>query len=115
MPLHHATATIASGQSLSGIINVWDDLVIVGLHMPDAWDAADITILGAETETGDYSTIYDAQGTELTIDAAADRFIAIAPDATRAFRFVKLRSGTAALAVNQTADRAIGVVVAEKS
>lgn len=100
-------AAILNGASQSGIVDCsWG--MIAAIHIPDSWTAANITFLVAESADGDFSAAYDSDGNELTVTVGgADRTILIAPQAFAGARFLKLRSGTAAAAVNQGADRTL--------
>lgn len=102
--------TIASGQSLSSEVNL-SSQTVVGIAMPADWTAADISFAGAAASGGMFYAVYDAEGTELVVDASDDRFIVIAPDALRGVRFLKVRSGTVGSAVTQGADRTLHLVV----
>ncbi len=55
--------------------------------------------------------VYDAEGTELSVTTAASRHVAVAPDALRSARWLRLRSGVAAVPVAQSPGRTIGVVI----
>lgn len=106
----HATAVIANGQSQSNALDVFEQAV-TGIKMGDAWTAASLTLLAAEKESGPFYPVYDAAGTEVSITTAASRYVALDPAGLR-FRYLKLRSGTAAAAVNQGAERRIEVLFA---
>lgn len=106
------TITIANGASLSSEIKITEE-TITGIVMPSAWTAANITFAAAASEGGTFVPVYDAAGTELEVTAAASRFIAISPDALRAARYLKVRSGTSGSAVNQAAERSIVLVLEE--
>jgi hypothetical protein len=101
-------ATIASGQSLSGIVDLQDSRA-TGIILPAAWTTAAITYqVSADNIT--YINLYDAAGAEISTAAAASRAVNLDPAAFLGWRYLKLRSGTAALAVNQAASRDIWVV-----
>jgi hypothetical protein len=106
--------TIASAASLSGAATVAGRLV-TGINMPTSWTAADLTFQGAEQVVGGtFQNIYDSDGTELTVSAAASRAIALTSvemDLLSAFAAIKVRSGTAGVAVAQAADRTITLVL----
>lgn len=100
------TATIADEASLS------DEIVIEGyrlawINVPSGWIAADITFQGKLTNDGTLANIYeDSSDTEVTVQAAESRLIALATDKLATFKglySIKVRSGTAGSAVNQTA------------
>lgn len=108
MSLMHNEAVIANGASQTGPLDM-HDRVITTIIVPSVWTAANITLLASSTQTGTFSPVYDAAGTELTISAAASRVVVIAPDATRGLKWVKLRSGTTGTPVNQGAARTLEV------
>jgi hypothetical protein len=102
------TVTIASGQSLSPAFDAGAGR-LAALVMPAAWTAAAITFQGS-ADGSTYADLYDDQGNEATVQAAASRAIALdvlAP-LVGAFRYLKVRSGTGGAPVNQAAARAIG-------
>lgn len=107
---------IDQSTSLSSAVDIKGQ-IIVGFEMPASWTAADLTFQAARLEAGDevtYRNLYhsDADGTdaEVTIGAGSDRFIGVDnPAVFGPVDYVKVRSGTAAAAVNQGADRTIYV------
>ena len=105
-------ATIANGASISGEIDLGDK-VFAGLIMPAEWTAAVITILVASESGGTFYSLYNDAGTEISLTVAAGTAIGIADVALALapWRFVKLRSGTAASPVAQEADRVINLVL----
>lgn len=102
--------TIASGQSISGPLDC-AGLRPVAIHMPAGWDAADITVQVYNRAIDAYGNLYDKAGTEYAIKAAASRYIPLPATDFAGVDQLKLRSGTASAAVNQTADRDIVVVL----
>jgi hypothetical protein len=111
--LHQITVKILSGQSLSseGALGAYR---LIGIAMPVAWDAASISF---QVSIDDFATslnLYDNQGNEISINAAAGAFIELdsflGGMGFRGVNDIKLRSGTAALPINQTADRNITLV-----
>lgn len=102
------SATIASGQSLSGAVNL-AGCRLVGLVMPAAWTAASLTFQVSHDGTT-YNDLYDDAGNEYTVVAAASRYIGLVGMDWEAVRFLKVRSGTAATPVNQAAQRVIVLV-----
>ena len=101
-------ATIANGASQSQAIDL-DGFVPVGLLLPSAWTAAAITFLASGDNTT-FVPVYEADGTELTATASTSRQVVLDPAKFAGIRYLKLRSGTASAAVNQGADRVIGVI-----
>lgn len=107
-----SSATIANGASLSGAVDL-TNFVFAGLMMPAAWTAASITFQGSIDGTT-YGDLYNTSGTEYTIasaNAVASRFIAIDPRDFAGVRYVKVRSGSSAAAVNQGAARTLGLAL----
>jgi hypothetical protein len=103
------SVTIASGQSLSGAAGI-GDYAVVGVIMPVAWDAANLTFQGAQESSGTFGNLYDEAGSELTVTAAAGRSIVMTgtkKDVLGGFPWIKVRSGTSGAPVNQTANRTI--------
>lgn len=100
--------TILSGQALSDPIDMRrsDRLTI---HMPDAWDAADIGFDAASEVDGTYNPFYDALAALVIVDGPAADGVYAAPMELEQASFVKLRSNTAGADENQTADRTIVV------
>jgi hypothetical protein len=109
-------ATVANGATgLSGAIDIGGHSMLA-LYMPGTWQAAAITFLAAPTIDGTYQSVYDDDGNEVAIaadDVVASRCITLNTVAAKLapYRFIKLRSGIAATPVNQTADRAIKIIV----
>lgn len=116
-PSASATATISSGGSLSGEV----DLVADRLHRiitPTAWTAAAITFQSSDDGVN-YRDLYtvatDGTATEVSIASAgiptaAARSFVLDPVVFLGVRYLKVRSGTSAAAVNQGADRTLTLV-----
>lgn len=100
--------TIAAGATgLSGALDL-KGMTPVAIQMPGTWVAADITFQVSLDGGVSYLDLYDEAGTEIVVKAAASRVIALNTVA----KYwnggkIKIRSGTAALAVNQTASRTL--------
>ena len=105
------TATIASGASLSGFVEI-DEALYIGIEMPAAWDAANLTFQVSRNGS-DWLDLYDDAGNEVTVTASSGTSIGIksSADAFKPWQYVKIRSGTSALPVNQTAARTLYVCV----
>jgi len=104
------TATIAISTSLSAAIALPPGWYPAAILMPAAWTAADLTFqLSLDGTT--FADLYDDAGTEVTAKAAAARYITLDPLEFRTARAIKLRSGTAASAVNQEAARTLILVL----
>lgn len=94
MSLQHTDLLLADTESDTGPLDV-SDQVIVAIHFPAEWDGTEVTLSASVTVDGDYLVCADAAGADLVVTAAADRIVAIAPDATRGLRYVKLTSDAA--------------------
>jgi len=109
--------TIGENESLSDVIDV-RGFRQMALGMPSEWTTANITFQNADKEDGDFLDVYDDDGDELLVKAAADRLIVLSgqaekmPDSMNVvapLRFIKLRSGTSGTPVDQGDDRKIKV------
>lgn len=102
--------TIANGASLSGATQDLAGKTVRGLVMPATWTAANLTFQGSH-DNSTFNNLYEEDGTEVTITADAARFIQLPSTFFQAVRFLKVRSGTAASAVNQGGSRIITLLV----
>lgn len=105
------TFTIKADTSITGPIYL-EACTIAGIEMPTStagWDTAVLTF--QKTVDGStYREVKDEYGTAKSITAAAGDFIYVSPADWWFSGTIKIRSGTAALAVTQTADRTIKIV-----
>lgn len=108
------TVTIAASASESGAIEIEGQINGFAIEMPAAWDAAAITFLGAHDPNGTFKKIVGDTGTELSVTAATSEIIAVDTatkvQALRAMKYIKVRSGTAASPVVQTANRTLYLI-----
>lgn len=83
--------------------------MLAGIHMPAAWDAANLTFQAAPVTGGTFQNIYDDAGIELTMIAAVSRSIALdlLAGVLAPWRFLKIRSGTSGIPVNQASARIV--------
>lgn len=102
---------IALNGNLSGAAELKGS-ALVGIVMPAAWDTANLTFQASYDGTT-YNNVYDSSGNEVTVTAAASRFIQISPAAWSSVAYLKVRSGTSGTPVTQTAARTIKLVVRE--
>ncbi len=102
------TATILAGAALSAEVPLGEK-TLVGIVMPAAWTAASITFQATPDDVNFYE-LYDGAGNEVTVTAAAGQFIQIDPTKWRGITGIKVRSGTAAASVNQTAQAVLTLV-----
>ena len=103
------TATIAESGNLSNAVTI-DESMLLGLVLPSSWTTADLT-LQASADGTNFANVYDAAGTEVTIKAAASRYVTLDPASFAGMTAIKLRSGTSGSPVNQGGERSITVVV----
>lgn len=102
-------ATIAAGQSLSGSVDLLYG-ALVGIYVPAVWTTAKIT-LQASADGTNFFDVRNVSGDDFTLEALAGNcFIPLAPLELQGAKAVKLRSGTAAAAVNQVAERVLTLV-----
>lgn len=108
--------TILNTQSLSAAVPLGPKS-LVGIVMPAAWTAADLTFQGSvDGTTFDELTASDltAAGTVATLQVhspAAAQFIGLDPAKLRGVNQLKVRSGTSGTPVAQGADRVLTLIV----
>jgi hypothetical protein len=98
------SAVILSGASLSGAIQLIGRIP-AGLYMPATWTAAVVTF----SVSLDGVTYYKANNSsgEVSRTVVASDYMALDPADFYGINFIKIRSGTAASAVAQGADRTL--------
>lgn len=114
------TALIPNGGNITAAgVDLIGDLVgpplnqasaLVGIVMPSGWTTANLTFQGS-ADNATYNDIYDENGSEVVIVAAASRFITIPPRFLIAPRYLKVRSGTTGTPVAQGAERSLALIV----
>jgi hypothetical protein len=104
------TATIASGTSLSGVLNL-GGLRLFGIAMPAAWTAANLTFQMSPDGGTTWVNMYDANGNEMTATTSSSRHIVIDPTNFAAIQLLKVRSGTSAAPVNQGQDSTLTLIL----
>lgn len=103
-----ATVTIAAGATgLSGAIDV-GSYAPVAIIMPGTWVAA-VLSFQASIDGTNYFDLYE-QGTEYTVPTTTNIHNHIDASVFAGVRWLKIRSGTAAAAVDQTATRTLTLV-----
>ena len=103
------TVTIANGASLSDAADI-EAKTLIAIDMPASWTTANLT-LQASIDNSTWDNVFDSLGTEVTISAAASRFILLNPADFVSVRYLKVRSGTSGTPVNQGGARTITLVV----
>lgn len=105
---------IASGNSLSNAVSL-STALLCGVVMPAAWTSANLTFQASIDGGVTFNNVFDDAGNELTMTAAASRYIVLAnigqwigfgPNTQ-----IKLRSGTSGSPVTQGSDRVIQLSV----
>jgi len=95
--------SIAINTALSVAVPINGNLLCM-LEMPAAWTTANITFQSSG-DGATYQNLYDEYGNEITIVTAVARNITLDPARLAGCKYLKFRSGTAAVPVNQTAAR----------
>lgn len=106
--LSRLTATIANGASLSASVYLTDQ-PIVAIQMPTTWTTGNLTFQGSNDGTN-FFDVYNMDGDEYTVVAAANRYIVLSPFEFQWARYVKIRSGTTGTPVTQGGARTITLV-----
>lgn len=105
-------AAIANGEALSAAVAL-GQAIPIGILVPASWTAANLTVL-ASVDDQNWSNVYDAAGTELTITVGgSSRYIALDQTLFVGFVNIKLRSGTSGTPVNQTGAKTLKIVTKE--
>lgn len=101
------TATIASGESVSGIIET-QGFPIVKIDIGSTWKAAALSMFGA-LDGADYDQIVLSSGAVFTVPSTAgtNAIIDIPRDYTAGIPYIKFISGTSAAQVVQTSTASI--------
>lgn len=100
--------TISNGTSLSVPVPLGDS-PLTGIAMPAAWDAAGLSFQVSADGGATWGEMQSISAV-VSVTAAAGQYIAIDPTLWRGINMIKVRSGTAAAPVNQTADRVLTLV-----
>lgn len=101
--------TIANGGSLSAAVDMGRN-ELVRIDLPSAWTAAALTFQVSVDGTT-FTNLYISGSEFSKTEAAASRGVGIDySDAVKMHRYIKVRSGTAASAVNQEAARTLRLV-----
>lgn len=110
------SVTIPDGTDPSAAVDV-RDFEIVAIQMPASWSAADVTFQGS-VDNSTFQNIYTSDDAELVVEAAQARFVALMePEITalKACMWIKVRSGTSGVPVDQNADRTLTLVGVARS
>lgn len=107
-----AQVTIANGASLSAPVNLGAN-ILCAIQVPASWTAAALTFQASDDSGATWQSIYDSTGTEVTIPQSAappGQRVSINSSAFVGVDYLKVRSGTTASPVNQTALRTLTLV-----
>jgi len=106
------TATIAKDAAVSGVIEIGGARHFA-IQMPAAWTAANLTFQSSNLVDGTFYDVYGSDGIEILVTAAASRMITIDihQGALAPLSFIKIRSGTTAVPVNQVAARTLNIIL----
>ena len=108
------TVTIADGASLSGALAIPEGYFVSGIIIPTTWTAAAVSFTVAVDNSGTFRSLFNTAGEVTFATDAAGRHLACKLDDFAGVRFLKVRSGVAAAAVNQVgADRVIEVLITQ--
>jgi hypothetical protein len=103
-------ATILEGASISDTVDLMH-YDFVAVQMPAAWTAASLSFECSTEVAGPFTPVEDSGGTEVTYTVEASKWVIVNTAHWHGFgRFLRLRSGTSAAAVNQLADRTLLVI-----
>jgi hypothetical protein len=101
--------TIPSGQSLSGTVALLGR-ALVGIYMPAAWTTATITYQGSR-DGSTWLNVYTSAGAEMNHTVDADRYVPLDVNDWVGLIYLRIRSGTSSVTVNQSADRVLYLAV----
>jgi len=98
------TATIASGQRLSGAVSIANK-TLVGIVIPANWTTASLSFQASGDGGTTFGELLDETATAKSVSSitgGAYTVIAVDPTKWRGITSLKVRSGTSGAAVNQT-------------
>lgn len=108
--IYPVSVSILTGAAVSNSLNL-ESLRLFGIVMPAAWTAASLTFQASFDGGTTWVNMYESSGTEISVTASTSRYIALDPVIFASITMIKVRSGTSGTPVNQTADRALGLVL----
>lgn len=102
--------TIVGGDNTTSNINL-GGFRLFGIVMPSAWTAANLSFQASFDQGATWHDLKDASGAEITVIAGADDCVVWLPAAFASLQMLKVRSGSSALPVSQTADRILQLIL----
>ena len=107
--LFYQDFTIPANQAVSDMLPLFRR-AIIGIEMPSAWTAASLTCQVCDTgDAADLQNVFNTDDEEYSRAVAANQYHMVNPADFPAVQFLRLRSGTGAVPVNQAAQRVIRV------
>jgi hypothetical protein len=109
--------TIPNGTALSNPIDLGAK-VLCAIIVPSAWTAAGLSFQASDDGGATWFNIYDSTGTEAVVGSGAvvaGRRISLDPSLFAGVDFIRVRSGTSGVPVNQAADRVASLVSVDSS
>lgn len=97
------TFVIANGQSLGEAIDL-TDVRALAIQTPASINSATALTFRGSVDGSTWANLYDSTGTEVSVTAAASRFIALDPAIFAGVPYIKVRTGTAGSPTAQAAD-----------
>jgi len=110
MPVNTVKGSIPAGQSISPVINCSAGKIIQINTPKNGWDPANITFQ-VSPDGVTFNDFYLAEGGEVMLGCQPNRAIAVRPQNWPAGRYLKVRSGSAAFPIVQSAAREFEFVV----
>lgn len=98
--LYTTQVTIPAAGSITAAPIGVDNVCLVGIVMPAGWTAAALTFQGSADGSA-FANMYDNNGAEVTIQAAASRYIVVPPLSLVGLKSINVRSGTSGTPVTQ--------------
>jgi hypothetical protein len=106
-------ATFKAGSALSEEVDLHFTRVF-GITVSDGWDTAVITLQVRRNDDSVWHDLYHDDGTEYSINVSGGRHVNIRwPGSLFGLRYIRLRSGTSAAPVTQTAERKLNLLTME--
>lgn len=97
------TVVIADGASLSGAsVDLLTAGRLIGVITPSGWDTAKLTFAASVDGANFFPLLFEGTEVGAATDVAASMFNAVDPQHFAGVPFVKVRSGTAGTATNQS-------------
>lgn len=102
--------TISSGSSLTSTINL-AGLRLFSIVMPSSWTAANLTFQMSPDGGTTWVNMRDQNGNEIVAVADVSYGIILNPTQFSSVQYLRIRSGTAASPVAQSADRSLQLIL----